>query len=113
MELKLLLRWYILGLATSVAACLCLSYGLHILGAMSFEQASSIVISLACLLLILVLSAITMMRMSLPRPELLEKMPEDERNYYAALRERLTTAVIAILLVAITMFLVLAVISAL
>ena len=88
---------------TSMAICLPISYGLYAIGSMSLRHSISLVTSLTCFMLILVLVAIAARRALLPRPRALERAPEEERNYYLSLRERITTAVLAIFLVMVTL----------
>jgi len=103
MGLKLLLKWYAIGLLVSMGFCLPISYGLHAIGSMGFGHSLSLTTSLTCFLLLLVLAGIAMRRACLPRPKALEEAPEEERDYYLELRERLSTALIALLLVMISL----------
>jgi len=99
-----LVRWYLLGLAISLLLCLGLAAVLVLVGHMALRPSLVLVLSSAVFLLLVVAAVFTIQKAGVPRGEALERFPEEDRLYYADMGRKLSTAIWAIVLVALSLF---------
>jgi len=97
------LKWYVMGLVISLPLCYLLALGAHLLGLSSFKASAILVFSSASFLTLVVAMVMSFRRLALPRAEALREAPEELIGYYDELRDRLSAAIWALLLLAISL----------